>query len=299
MIQQKFTGLGVAMVTPMSADESIDFPSLERLTRRLCSSEADFLVVLGSTGEAALLSEEERISVLDFVIEIASGTKPIVAGLDVTGGTRTVMQRLRTMNVVGVAGLLVSPPPYILPGQSGLIDFFQSLDEVTPVPIIAYNVPSRAGVEMSPETVLEIAHSTRNIVAIKQAVPSIDAMRRIIIGAPDDFVVLAGDDAWAVPAMAIGAQGLVSVIGNAFPDVWGRAIDQAVFGQVKGAEDQLRKFDCMLELLFLEGNPGGIKLLCSHLGLCEGHVRRPLMASSKALAQRMYDAVAALDAVPA
>jgi 4-hydroxy-tetrahydrodipicolinate synthase len=299
MIQRKFTGLGVAMVTPMAADESIDFPFLERLTRRLCHSEADFLVVLGSTGEAQLLSEEERTAVLDFVLEVSEGAKPIVAGLDVTGGTRVVEERLRRMHVRGVSGLLVSPPPYVLPGQAGLVDFFQSLDRVTKLPIIAYNVPSRAGVEMSPETILEVAHSTKNIVAIKQAVPSIEAMRRIINNAPKDFVVLAGDDAWAIPAIAIGAQGLVSVIGNAFPDMWGRAMDQAVFGQVKDAEDQLRKFDLMLELIFSEGNPAGIKALCSHIGLCEAHVRRPLMPVSRDLAQRIYDAIAALDAVPA
>ncbi|MDG2425970.1 MAG: 4-hydroxy-tetrahydrodipicolinate synthase [Flavobacteriales bacterium] len=299
MIQHKFTGLGVAMITPMSADESIDFPALERLTLRLCSSEVDFLVVLGSTGEAALLSEEERVAVLEFVLEISAGAKPIVAGLDVSGGTRAVVQRLQSMHVRGLSGLLVSPPPYILPVQSGLLDLFQRLDKVTPVPIIAYNVPSRAGVEMAPDTIIEMAATTSNVVALKQAVPSVDAMRKIIAGVPKDFAVLAGDDGWAVPAMSLGGQGLISVIGNAFPDMWGRAMNQAVFGQVKSAEDDLRRFEPLLELLFAEGNPAGIKALCSHLGLCEMHVRRPLMPASKKLTQDIYDAVAALDAVPA
>lgn len=174
---------------------------------------------------------------------------------------------------------------------------FQALAEAAPLPIIMYNVPSRTGVTMSPETVVSLAQGCPALIGLKQASDDLIAFRAIRSGVPDSFVLLSGDDENAIPMMALGGDGLISVIGNAYPDAWASAMDLALFGSVKEAECALVPFSEMLACIFQEGNPTGIKAVCSLLGLCGPELRLPLVPASEELRNKLYSAIAALDAV--
>lgn len=296
-MSKRFQGLGVALITPFSPDGAIDFPGLERMVHHVSGSKAHFLVVLGSTGEAQLLSAEEQRRVLDFVVEVNAGRLPIVAGFDGNGSTRAAVERMKSLDAKGLSGLLVSPPAYIKPGQEGMVAHFSALAEVSPLPIIMYNVPSRTGVTMTPATVIELASRCPILVGLKQACDDLVAFRSIRAGVPQDFLMLSGDDENATAMMAMGGNGLISVIGNAYPDAWASAIDLAQFGSVKEAEADLSRFQPLLEAVFSEGNPTGIKAVCDLIGLCGPATRLPLMPASTALRASLYEAIAALDAV--
>lgn len=295
---KRFTGLGVALITPFNDQGAIDYPGLERMVHHVAGSKAHFLVVLGSTGEAQLLTDEEKRRVLDFVQEVNDGRLPLVAGLDVSGGTVASVQRLRQLDTTGLDGLLISAPAYIKPGQAGLVEMFEALSEASPLPIILYNVPSRTGVHLLPETIVEIAHRCEQVVALKQAHDNLSEFRTIRAQVPESFSLLSGDDANAMPMIALGGDGLVSVIGNAYPNPWAEAIDLAMFGSVKEAEARLADQRALVEALFEEGNPTGIKAVCDVLGLCGPQVRRPLMPATKTYRDRLYTAVAAVGAGP-
>ena len=295
---KRFTGLGVALITPFNDQGAIDYPGLERMVHHVAGSKAHFLVVLGSTGEAQLLTDEEKRRVLDFVQEVNDGRLPLVAGLDVSGGTVAAVQRLRQLDTTGLDGLLISAPAYIKPGQAGLVEMFEALSEASPLPIILYNVPSRTGVHLLPETIVEIAHRCEQVVALKQAHDDLSEFRAIRAQVPESFSLLSGDDANAMPMIALGGDGLVSVIGNAYPNPWAEAIDLAMFGSVKEAEARLADQRALVEALFEEGNPTGIKAVCDVLGLCGPQVRRPLMPATKTYRDLLYTAVAAVGAGP-
>ena len=295
---KRFSGLGVALITPFSDEGSIDFPGLERMVHHVSSSKAHFLVVLGSTGEAQLLDVQEQRRVLDFVQEVNAGRLPIVSGFDGTGGTVAAVQRLKELDTKGLSGLLISPPPYIKPGQAGLISFYQALAAASPLPIIMYNVPSRACVNIEPQTVIEVAKTCPQVVALKQANDDMAAFQKIRSGVPQEFVMLSGDDVNAIPMMALGGDGLVSVIGNAFPDQWAAAIDLALFGSVKEAGQSLENQRALLEVLFAEGNPTGIKAVCDMIGLCGPSPRLPLLPATVEHRNQLYQAMAEMDAVP-
>lgn len=295
---KRFTGLGVALITPFNDQGAIDYPGLERMVHHVAGSKAHFLVVLGSTGEAQLLTDEEKRRVLDFVQEVNDGRLPLVAGLDVSGGTVASVQRLRQLDTTGLDGLLISAPAYIKPGQAGLVEMFEALSEASPLPIILYNVPSRTGVHLLPETIVEIAHRCEQVVALKQAHDNLSEFRTIRAQVPESFSLLSGDDANAMPMIALGGDGLVSVIGNAYPNPWAEAIDLAMFGSVKEAEARLADQRALVEALFEEGNPTGIKAVCDVLGLCGPQVRRPLMPATKTYRDLLYTAVAAVGAGP-
>ena len=296
-MSKRFQGLGVALITPFNADGQIDFPGLERMVHHVAASKAHFLLALGSTGEAQLMSTEEQRRVLDFIVEVNAGRLPIVAGFDASGGTEAAVERIRTWDPGGVSALLISPPAYIKPSQKGMVAHFRALAESAPVPIIMYNVPSRTGVTMSPETVIELAVGCPALIGLKQACDDLVAFRAIRAGVPDSFVLLSGDDENAIPMMALGGDGLISVIGNAYPDAWASAIDLALFGSVKEAEAALASFAGMLSCIFEEGNPTGIKAVCDLLGLCGPSPRQPLMPASEKLRQELYSAIAELDVV--
>jgi len=296
-MSKRFQGLGIALITPFTAEGKIDFPGLERMVHHVSGSKAHFLVALGSTGEAQLLTPEEHRRVLDFIVEVNAGRLPIVAGFDANGGTQAAVERMRSWDPGGVSALLVSPPAYIKPGQDGMMAHFQALAEAAPLPIIMYNVPSRTGVTMSPETVVSLAQGCPALIGLKQASDDLIAFRAIRSGVPDSFVLLSGDDENAIPMMALGGDGLISVIGNAYPDAWASAMDLALFGSVKEAECALVPFSEMLACIFQEGNPTGIKAVCSLLGLCGPELRLPLVPASEELRNKLYSAIAALDAV--
>lgn len=297
-MNKRFSGLGVALITPFSEDGSIDFPGLERMVHHVSGSKAHFLVVLGSTGEAQLMDESEQRRVLDFVQEVNAGRLPIVAGFDGSGGTVAAVRRMEAMDTRGLDGLLISPPAYIKPSQPGLVAHYQALSEVTSLPIIMYNVPSRACVNIEPETVIEVASTCPQVVALKQANDDMAAFQKIRSGVADTFALLSGDDVNAIPMMAMGGDGLVSVIGNAFPDRWAEALDLASFGSVKEAGKMLEDQQPLLDAIFAEGNPTGIKAVCNLLGICGATPRLPLLPATKLHRDRLYQAMAAMDGVP-
>ena len=298
-MSKRFQGLGVALITPFTADGKVDFPGLERMVHHVAGSKAHFLVALGSTGEAQLMSATEQRRVLDFIVEVNGGRLPVVAGFDANGGTDAAAERIRGLDPRGLSALLVSPPAYIKPGQAGMKAHYEALAASSPLPIIMYNVPSRTGVTMEPETVISLAQSCPALIGLKQASDDLVAFRAIRAGVPESFVLLSGDDENAIPMMSLGGDGLVSVIGNAYPDAWASAMDLALFGSVKEADAALAPFADMLGCLFVEGNPTGIKSVCDLLGLCGPTPRLPLIAASSTLRASLYSAMAALDAVKA
>ncbi len=298
-MSKRFQGLGVALITPFTPQGDIDFPALERMVHHVASSKAHYLVALGSTGETMLMSGDEHRRVLDFIMEVNAGRLPVVAGFDGQGGTAAAVERIAALDPKGLSALLISPPAYIKPGQEGIKRHFKALAEAAPLPIIMYNVPSRAGVTMSAQTIVELSHECPALIGLKQATDDLVAFREIRQGVPESFVMLSGDDENAVPMMALGGDGLVSVIGNAYPDAWASAMDLALFGSVKEAEQGLACFQPLLGCIFSEGNPTGIKALCHLLGLCGMEVRSPLMPASRTLQDSLYSAVADLDAVRA
>lgn len=293
---KRFSGLGVALITPFNDQAEVDYPGLERMVHHVAGSKAHFLVVLGSTGEAHLLSVDEQRRVLDFVREVNADRLPLVAGFDSSGGTKAAAERLSALDASGLSGLLISAPAYIRPGQAGLIDHFKALDAVSPLPIVLYNVPSRTGVNLQPETIVELAHSGENIVALKQAHPDLEEFRAIRAGVPADFLLLSGDDASAIPMMALGGDGLVSVLGNAYPDVWAEAMDLALFGSVREAEAMLTDQRMLMEIVCEEGNPTGIKAICELLGLCRLFPRSPLQPATQPYRDALYRAMADVSA---
>jgi 4-hydroxy-tetrahydrodipicolinate synthase len=225
-----FSGLGVAMVTPFNSAGKIDFPSLQRLTSRLINDGADYLVVQGTTGESPTLSIEEKRALLDFILEVNSGKKPVVYGL---GGnyTESIVREIQEMDFKGIDGILSVSPYYNRPTQEGIYAHYKAISESTDLPIILYNVPGRTASNMSAKTTLRLATDFKNIVAMKEASGDLNQISEIIANRPSGFLVLSGDDALALPSIALGADGVISVVGNAFPREFSQMVHQALFGQ--------------------------------------------------------------------
>jgi 4-hydroxy-tetrahydrodipicolinate synthase len=283
----KFVGLGVAMVTPFTAQGKLDFAGLKRLTEHLVSNGADYLVVQGTTGESVTLTTEEKRTVLDYILEVNNKRKPVVLGV---GGNNTlaVAEHLRNLDIQGLSGILSVSPYYNKPTQAGIYAHYRALSEASPLPIILYNVPGRTGSNMAPETTLRLAHDFKNIVAIKEASGNLSQMEEIMQHRPAGFSVISGDDNLTLPAIALGADGVISVVGNAFPAAYSKMVHQALFGSVVDARLIHYRLRKLVDLLFVEGNPGGIKEVLHHLGICENHMRLPLMPVSEATRDKLY-----------
>ena len=289
-------GLGVALVTPFSANGKVDFPSLQAVVEHVIQGGADFLVALGTTGETPTLSMEEQRRVTDFVLEVNRGRLPVVVG--VTGNaTERLCAKIAAWDANGISAFLVAAPAYNKPSQQGLEAHFIEVANAACRPVILYNVPGRTSCNLSAETTLTLAQHP-NIVGIKEASGDLSQISTILRDRPAGFNVYSGDDALALPTVSMGADGLISVIGNAYPKEMSSMIQQAAFGQIhdaRGTHDLLSK---LMALLFEEGNPTGIKATLSHLKLCGPKVRLPLVQASDQLTNRLYAAIAELD-VPA
>lgn len=283
----KFVGLGVAMVTPFNAQGKLDFAGLKRLTEHLVSNGADYLVVQGTTGESVTLTTEEKRTVLDYILEVNNKRKPVVLGV---GGNNTlaVAEQLRNLDTQGLSGILSVSPYYNKPTQAGIYAHYRALCEASPLPIILYNVPGRTGSNMAPETTLRLAHDFKNIVAIKEASGNLSQMEEIMQHRPAGFSVISGDDNLTLPAIALGADGVISVVGNAFPAAYSKMVHQALFGSVVDARLIHYRLRKLVDLLFVEGNPGGIKEVLHHLGICENHMRLPLVPVSEGTRDKLY-----------
>ena len=277
---EKFKGLGVAMVTPFYADGSIDFDGLEKLTNHLVDGGADYLVVMGTTGENPTISNVEQQQILRKVIGTNAGRLPIVFGI---GGNHTaaVVDRLSTEDLSGVDGILSVSPYYNKPSQEGVYQHFKAINDATPLPVIMYNVPGRTGSTVSSETTLRIAQLP-NIVAIKEATGSLDICMDIVMDKRDEFGVISGEDGYTMPFIAAGMQGVISVIGNAYPKEFSQMVHFALEGDFENAKKLHYKLLPAMKAIFMDGNPGGVKYILSKMGICGNHFRLPVVPVNKA-----------------
>ena len=276
MAQINLKGMGVALITPFKDDESIDFDALSKLIEYQIQNGIDYLVVLGTTAETPTLTEQEKNEVLSFVIERVKERVPIVLGL---GGnnTRGIVERLKTESFQGVDAILSVVPYYNKPSQEGIYQHYKAIASATKLPVILYNVPGRTGVNMTAETTLRLAREFDNIVAIKEASGNITQMDDIIKNKPKDFKVISGDDGITFPLITLGAVGVISVIGNAFPREFSRMVRLALEGDYANALLIHHKFTELFELLFVDGNPAGVKSILSSMGYIRNRLRLPLV----------------------
>ena len=286
-------GMGVALVTPFSANKEIDFPALERVIDHVADNGADFLVVLGTTGETPALSAEEKKAVKDFVKEKTDGRIPLMIGV---GGNNTteVVKQLKEEDFSGYSAILSVVPPYNKPSQEGIFQHFKAIAEASPLPVVLYNVPGRTGVNMTADTTLRLARNVEGIIGIKEASGDIHQMQRLLREKPDAFTVLSGDDGMTYPFMALGAQGVISVLGNAYPKEFSEMVHLCLEGNYIEAVDVHFKFRDMIRLLFTDGNPAGVKCVMHDMGLIENELRLPLVPVGEATAAEILRWVEAL-----
>ena len=276
MAQNKFRGLGIALVTPFQADGSIDFDALDRLIEYQIQGGADFLCIMGTTAETPTLSREEKRLLKEHFVERVAGRVPLLMGC---GGNNTaaILEELQTENWKGIDGILSVCPYYNKPTQEGLYQHFAAIAKTSPVPVVLYNVPGRTGVNMTAETTLRLAREFENIVAIKEASGNIAQMDDIIKNKPPHFDVISGDDGITFPLITLGAVGVISVIGNALPAEFSRMVRLALKGEYNTSLSIHHKFTELFKLLFVDGNPAGVKAMLSEMGLIQNVLRLPLI----------------------
>ncbi len=271
----KFIGTGVALVTPFKNGE-IDFEAYEKLIEHVIAGEVDYLVPLGSTGETATLNEQEARSILDFVIEKNNGRKPIVAGNFGANNTKELVKKIKGYNFEGVDAILSSSPAYVKPSQEGIFHHYAAMADVSSVPIILYNVPGRTRSNMEWYTTVRLANHSKKFIGIKEASADLIQATRIIKNAPEGFFVTSGDDEVAMPMIACGGHGVISVMANAFPAEFSGMIKAALSDNYKIARMLNLKLYDLHKWLYIEGNPVGIKSATKLLGIGTNEVRLPL-----------------------
>ncbi len=286
MANNMFKGLGIALVTPFKQDGTIDYDALKRLVEYQTDNGADFLCILGTTSEAPCLDREEKEEIKRFVVDINRGRLPILMGC---GGnnTRAVIQELKSIDLQGIDGILSVCPYYNKPSQEGLYQHFRQIAENSALPLVLYNVPGRTGINMQAETTVRLANDCSNIIAIKEAAGSLEQVDEIIKNKPEHFEVLSGDDALAFPMIASGASGVISVIGNALPKEFSRMIRLEFNGEYEPARKIHHRFTELYSLLFVDGNPAGVKALLHEMGFIENELRLPLVPTRVATVQKM------------
>ena len=276
MIRRKLKGMGVALVTPFNEDGSVDYQALTRLVEYQIQNGVDFLCVLGTTAETPTLTAEEKSKIKKLVIERVNGRVPILLGVG-TNSTQAVIDTLQNDDMTGVDAVLVVVPYYNKPSQEGIYQHYKAIANSTRLPIVLYNVPGRTGVNMTAETTLRLARDFDNIVAIKEASGNITQMDDIIKNKPEDFDVISGDDGITFPLITLGAVGVISVIGNAFPREFSRMTRLALAGDYQNALTIHHKFTELFKLLFVDGNPAGVKAMLSMMGMIKNRLRLPLV----------------------
>ncbi len=275
-----FRGMGVALVTPFKEDKTVDFEALKGLLDFHLQSGTDFLVVLGTTAETATLAPQEQNEIVRFVVKHIQGKLPIIVGM---GGnnTKALIDIVSSFNFEGVHSILSVTPYYSKPEQEGLYQHFKALSEASPLPIVLYNVPSRTGVNMIAETTLRIAHDCKNVIAVKEAHPNIEQVRKIIAGAPQNFSVLSGDDPMTINLIKEGGQGVISVLGNAFPKKFSTIVHDALSGDIDKAQEAFDRMNRCCKLLFVNGNPAGVKCALYLMGYIKNELRLPLVPATE------------------
>ena len=286
MKQNIFRGLGIALITPFTEQGEVDYEALQRLVEYQIENGADFLCILATTGETPCLSKEERLKIKDFIVSLVKGRLPVVVGC---GGNNTaaVVEELKTGDFKGIDGILSVCPYYNKPSQEGLYQHFKAIAGATKLPVILYNVPGRTGVNMKPETTVRLAKDCQNIVAVKEASGNLEQVDEILKNKPDGFAVLSGDDSLTYPMIACGAEGVISVIGNALPKEFSRMIRLEQRGEFEAAVKIHHKFTDLYSLLFVDGNPAGVKALLHEMGFINNILRLPLVPTRVATVQKM------------
>ena len=286
MKYHQFKGLGIAVVTPFTQSGAVDYHALERLVKYQLESGADFLCILATTGETPCLSCDEKDAITSLVKDVNQGRVPI---LKYCGGNNTaaVIAEMQSTDWSGIDGILSTCPYYNKPSQEGLYQHFKAISQASPPPIVMYNVPGRTGVNMSAETTLRLAWECENIVGIKEASGSLEHVDEMIKGKPERFDVISGDDALTFSMIASGAAGVISVIGNALPKEFSRMIRLEFQGEYEPARKIHHMFTELYSLLFVDGNPAGVKALLSDMGLIENVLRLPLVPTTIKTKEKM------------
>jgi len=279
-------GIGVVLVTPFKTNGDVDFQALSRLVDYQLQNGADYLVVLGTTAETPTLTPDEQKEITQLVVGQVNGKIPIVLGVS-SNNTRVVVERLKNEDFSGIDVILSAVPYYNKPSQEGIYQHYKHIADSTSLPVVMYNVPSRTGVNMSAETTLRIANDCKNVVGVKEASGNITQIETIIKSKPLGFQVISGDDAITFPLITIGAVGVMSVIGNAFPKEFGRMVRLALSGDYANALPIHHKFNELFELLFVDGSPAGIKSLLNIMGYVENILRLPLVPARNTTYERI------------
>lgn len=293
MAYQHLKGTGVALVTPFQANGAVDYPALENLITHVIKGGVDFVVALGTTAETPTLSTKEKQEVLAAVVKACDGKLPVVCGL---GGNNTeeLLAQLSEFDLHGVDAILSVTPYYNKPSQEGLYQHYKAVANATNKPIILYNVPGRTGCNILPATVIRLANDFKNIIAIKEASGNLVQCMELIQNKPDNFTVLSGDDNLAVAQMAIGMEGIISVAANCFTKEMTDVINLAIVGKFDKARKTFYKILPGIDLLFAEGNPAGVKNVLAQMGICEQHLRLPLVPVSEPTANKIAEFMKAM-----
>jgi 4-hydroxy-tetrahydrodipicolinate synthase len=278
MIDKRFKGLGVAMVTPFTPAGEVDFAGLRKLIQHLINGGVDYLVVMGTTGENPTLTEYEQRGILDTVLEENNGKLPVVFGM---GGnyTAALTHRIATYNLKGVSALLSASPYYNKPNQNGILNHYDAVVSVSELPVIIYNVPGRTGSNISAETTLKLAELP-GIIGTKEASGNFAQCMEILKHRPDDFLVISGDDSYTLPFISLGMDGVISVIGNAYPTEFSDLVNKALADDFEGARIGHYALLDLMNTIFEDGSPGGIKVILNELGICGPTLRAPLYPPS-------------------
>lgn len=279
---EEIRGAGVALVTPFNEDKSVDYNGLEKLLNHVVNGGVDYLVLMGTTGESTSLSKKERNEVVDFCKRINNHKLPIILGI---GGSNTtqVVAEINTANLENISAILSVSPAYNKPSQEGIYQHYKKISESSPLPIIIYNVPGRTSSNISASTTVRLANDCKKIVAIKEASGNLDQIMSILKEKPSSFTVLSGDDGLTLPMIYMGAEGVISVIGQSHPKEFSDMISLALAGNIESANIIHYKLYNFYRPLYAEGNPVGIKSCLETLGICTSDVRLPLFKASKTI----------------
>lgn len=294
MTKNKLIGMGVALVTPFNDDGSIDYDSLGNLIEYQIDCNTNYLVVCGTTAETPTLTPEEKEQIVRFVVKKNDNRIPIVLGI---GGNNTsgVVEQIKNTDLEGISAILSVAPYYNKPSQEGLYQHYKAIATATEIPLILYNVPGRTSVNITSQTTLRLAKEFPNIVAIKEASGNFHQIDGIIKNKPKNFMVISGDDGITFPLITLGAEGVISVIGNAFPKEFGSMVRFALRGDLIGAREIHYRFTELMDLLFVDGNPAGVKSMLSVMGLIKNNLRLPLVPTTVATMEKIKKVLAEIN----
>ncbi len=290
-MNNKFKGTGVAIVTPFHNYGTIDFSSFEKIIEHIIANGVNYIVALGTTGESVVLSWDERQAVINFVIETVNGRVPVVVGI---GGNNTqeVINTIKSMSFEGIDAILSVCPYYNKPQQKGIYNHYKAITAASPAPLILYNVPGRTSCNLNADTTLRLAHDFDSIIGIKEASGDLVQIMEIIRKKPAGFLVISGDDAITLPLLSIGVEGVISVVANAFPGEFSTMVEHGLQGKFKKASGIHYDLTDIINNLFADGNPSGIKAALEILGLCSNNLRLPLVRVNKAVYNSLSQAIA-------